>query len=208
MTTQTTKTKINQHSIISLNAPLHFLAADNTSLPSKYFTKQILVYLPYIPGGLFGSPGLQKMYSGVLPRGLALNLDLHKIANDMNKLAEPLLARWQQQGLVITPADTRLLRVGTFAIDLNSRKPLGVVGFINPKTKNYLILVYVDKACWIKGDLFFAGRRFNHDIHLPSAGFHYINIVPVNDGYDKLIYYPKGGKVHLSIKVKGQVQAI
>lgn len=194
--------------LVAIKTSVHFLASDRTYLPKKYFTKSVLVYMPYIPGAIFGNPGFKPIYAEILPKNLSISLDLTKLIPALNADARPLSRLWLQQGISVYPEKTKLARIGTFAFDMITKKSIGGVGFLDPVSKESLILVYVDRACKITGRFTVAGATYEHNIDFPGSGFHFIRVNIIQPQLFRLHYFPKNGAVDFVIFVKNTVQPI
>ena len=98
-----------------------------------------------IAGSIGGNAGqtLQIVRIATLP-SVQINLTALGAATAEN--AEPQTASFVQSGLHVDPVDTRFLRVSTLLASGYS-----YVGFIDPKSKNELLLMYFDRPCRLTG---------------------------------------------------------
>lgn len=188
-----------------IDASVIFLAPDKSVLSKKYLPKDVLVLLPSIPGEIFGNPSSEMIYTGLLQENQNLSFDLNNSIEVLEKSSEPLSEKWIKKGLSVHPEKTQLARIGTFAFDRSTGNPIGSGGFIDPVSKDNLILIFVDQPCEIQGGFTIGDKKFEHNIVLPSSGFHFIRIKTIKKNNYKLEYYPKSGLVNFSIHINDMV---
>jgi hypothetical protein len=132
-----------------------------------------------IPGAIFGSP--EPPYTTAEAdtiSGLAFNLAQ---LTDIRGQAAALTPKAVASGLVVSPANTRLLRVATgFKIsDVREQRPF--VGFADSDPKHTLILAYFDRPCRVTGTIVTPSRigeatKHRFDITIQKSGFHWLSI--------------------------------
>jgi hypothetical protein len=132
-----------------------------------------------IPGTIFGSP--QAPYTTAEAdtiSGLAFNLDQ---LSDFRGQATALTPKAVSSGLVVTPANTRLLRVSTGFEISDVREQRSFVGFADSDPKHTLILAYFDQPCRVTGTILTPPRigeatKHRFDITIQKSGFHWLSI--------------------------------
>lgn len=144
------------------------------NLNNEYQPKDIVLVFPYISGGIFGSPTSEPLFVKRIDATLHFALELNDKSEAIEKGSRPLSNKWKELGLMVKPASTRIARLGTFPYSWETKKTLGGGGFIAPESRNYLILLYVDRACEISGQFQLDGDSYSHELKLPSRGFHWI----------------------------------
>ena len=87
--------------------------------------------------------------------------------------AKPLTEMNHELGLGIQPADTRLLRISTFAYDTKHDSFMDGA-FKEEGDNRHVVLIYTDRACVISGEITLGEDEYTLNISLPSKGFHYI----------------------------------
>lgn len=101
-------------------------------------------------GAIAGSIGgnasqtLQVVRIGTLP---SVQINLNALETAAAENAKPQVASFVQTGLHIDPVDTRFLRVSTLLASPGD----SYVGFIDPESKNELLLMYFDRPCRVTG---------------------------------------------------------
>lgn len=136
---------------------------------------------PVISGGLFGQP------SETLLRRLSVDGGHFQLTlpNTMDNLATPYVG----SELVITPEDTRLLRLATFYA--YAQQSSGGGGFLQRTSGNPLILIYVSQPATVKGRAKVDERSFVHDYQLTERGWHWLEFI--NTGENTVQVRPYSG---------------
>lgn len=119
-------------------------------------------------------------------------VNLGFIERSLARTAAPMSSRPEDQGLAVSPADARIARL-LFGLFDSLHYPIpAVVGFIDRASGAQLALLYADRPARITGriDLAHTGTfvdadatararftgSFDHDIRIPSAGLHWLQI--------------------------------
>jgi hypothetical protein len=186
----------------NVNTEIVFLGKDNAPLSATFFPQDIVLFFPPIPGQLFGFPLEKTVYMQRLShqeRKFILPLD--EIVGQVQSYATQLNQGPETEGLTIAPAVTKLVRIGSFAYDENTKEAIGNGGFTDRKSGDSLILVYVDQACKLFGSLIVDADEYHHQIDLPTAGFHWLRVEKtIADHYAVYFYAPPEG-VYFSVKI-------
>ena len=135
-------------------------------------TESVQPVVVLIPGQLFGSgpkDALVPLASGESPN---ISYPLYVLKSVAEQSAAEQTEKSESDGLVVTPAETRLMRFGTFAKASGNRDRAG--NFYEVSTGNLLLLVYVDRPCQIEGEVVGSGKAYVHEIDFDRAGFHWI----------------------------------
>ena len=141
---------------------------------------------PVIEGDVFGGP-VGTALSIVDDNRATFDLQLNKIWKLASAAAKPLTDGAKKSGISITPAKTRMLRVGTFLVDQDKQSLLlADVQFRDSMDDIPLVLVYVDRPCRISGIVHGVAEGpadvVELDVSLKSPGFHWLSFVPQADG--------------------------
>lgn len=180
---------------IDTDAPTFQLASKDKSIKAKERTAKLLkttvmnkelelvehgdedrilyVSLRAIPGSLAGMPLLTKPMLIRTRLGDDFALPLADLQS-MIDLAEPANASMRASGLVITPSDTRLLRIGTFfQADISPKELLGA-GFVDTVKHQNVVLAYFDRACSIAGNVHEGDLVISFSLKIPNAGLYWL----------------------------------
>lgn len=198
---QTKSVSLSANRILKINVPLMFVDKQNNTLSKKNIPRNIYVLLPYLPGEIFGNPKSGPIYAGVLQKNSKLFVDLSKSLDLIKNDAKPITQRWSLKGLKAYPENTKIARIGTFVYDAKTKKPMGGGGFIDPKSKDHLVLIYVSQACKIMGNIMLGKESFEHHIELPNSGFNFLRVRVLSSNQYKIEYFPNNGKINFFIRM-------
>ncbi len=189
-------------SIDNLNTEIVFVGKDNIPISAAFFPQDIVLFFPPIPGQLFGFPLEDTLFVERLSnKERKFILPLHAIADQVQTYATTFNQGRETEGLTLAPAVTKIVRIGTFAYDENTKETIGSGGFTDRKTGDSLILVYVDQACKLFGTILLDAEEYHHQVELPAAGFHWLRVEKtVADHYAVYFYVPPEG-VYFSVKI-------
>jgi hypothetical protein len=136
--------------------------------------KGLMLLFPSISGQIDGEFKSKPMQSVPAAIGSEFSLDLSDLALHIREVSAPLANNPQTQGLLVTPPSARFARVATIAVDAATGKIVGGASFIEPVSRNIMVLVYADRPCSITGSTRLEGKNFKHEIRLNHPGFHWI----------------------------------
>ncbi|MBD3610246.1 MAG: hypothetical protein HUJ30_06820 [Gammaproteobacteria bacterium] len=160
---------------------LVYTTHQNDLIDTSFGPQDIFFAMPYISGQIFGSPDVHG-FCCVSPESASqVSLQLKRMEHQMRKVAKSLNDNSMTHGLSIAPAETRIARVGVLAFDERSQNIAGDAGFVDPNTREYLILIYSDRACLIKGEIMLGTERFVHNIELNRSGLHWLRVEEYGD---------------------------
>lgn len=171
---------------------------DHMLLPD-YHPHDVLLAFPYIPGEIAGSITTKPLLVMRVRGDLAFHIDLNKIKKQMAAGAATLRDGPGARGLVVKPAQTRFARLATFALSPKRPRSLGGGAFMDPVSRNLLILVYVDRPCRITGRQRAPGMVADYDVHFKSAGFHWLEADRVGRHHTRIVEFTPQGAVNFSI---------
>lgn len=193
------KPSTDNFSLDSINSSVEFLSPDRTTLPANHFTNKVVLLFPYISGGIFGNADSEPVFYNYLTGELEFSLDLKSATQTLDEVSTSLSEKWLHSGLSITPAKTRISRIGTFAYNAETGNPIGAGGFIDTVSRDNLILLYTDRACEITGELRLGRELYIHTIDLPTAGFHWLRVHSTRHNQFEIKYYPHTMNIKFSI---------
>jgi hypothetical protein len=187
--------------VLRIETHVEYVDTDNRHLEKEQFPKDVVLAFPYIAGGIFGRADSEPLFVERVTEELGFSLELADKQSIIENASRPLMGKWLELGLNITPAETRLSRIGTFSFNGITDKHIGGGGFINSLSRNSVILIYVDRACEIKGEIKVGKKLYIHQIELPAKGYFWIEIEKTSEATSILSAHPNNGDVHFSIKI-------
>ena len=195
-------TKLNSASVDIVRGSVEFVGPGNEIISLGRFSLDVVLFFPDMPGELFGTPMKRKIFVVEVLKNMTFTLDLREGRNKVDNHAVSLKSNRSSKGLKVDPPETRLSRIATFPHDARTRKALGGGGFIDPNSRESLILVYVDRPSHISGEVEFPGLAALFDIRFDAPGFHWIRFKSIGQGRYKLMSYPDDGPVNFSIHLR------
>ncbi|MDX1507323.1 MAG: hypothetical protein R3358_03510 [Woeseiaceae bacterium] len=150
-----------------------FIVSGSEKAELEWHREDMVPILNVIPGAIFGRPRADIVLPISKGENSALTAPLSDWTELVNVIAIPLTEEYAQLGLQVEPDSTKIARLGTFVYD--GKHGVRIGGYLNELgEKSSLILIYVDAACTIKGDIEVEGTTYHHEIDIPAAGFHYL----------------------------------
>lgn len=149
------------------------LKAQITEAIKGKINKREAIYLELgvIPGALYGKPIDEPFWYIDMNEDSAPSLDFARFPRELNNYAENWKDIEANNGLIMTPSNTKIMRLSTFGFDVENKKYLA--GGLQDEKGNFIILVYFNKPCTITGIKDFgASGVFNHNITIDSAGLY------------------------------------
>lgn len=156
---------------------------------------------PSIPGEIFGNPSSNIIYSTSPNKNYTFSLKLPKKAENYS-------SKLKEKSLTIEPADTKIMRLGTFNYLPKYKNGIGGAGFKNISNGNFVVLVYFSKAANIAGELLSGTERYVHNIVVDKSGWHWIEITESEPGNFELTTYNGDlSNIEFSIFLLGAINA-
>jgi hypothetical protein len=119
-----------------------------TTSPDRSQTTLVHIYMTPVPGGIHGET-VGKHLIDLKSYGAPFSVALSRIESGLAAAASP--ATVQGDLFTFDPPDTRVARLGTFAVDETRATVGSLTGLRDPLSGQSLILIYVDRACSIHG---------------------------------------------------------
>ncbi len=167
-----------------------FIDQNKRQIYSEYLPKKAYISFPVIPGGITGNVLTDSMYGAVVSTDRKFLLDLEAIRENTLQFAVPMLTTPYSHNLSIVPKETRLLRLGTFAYDIDTLQQLGPTGLgavIEDKLIQY-VLVYFDRPSKVSGSNFEGDVIVEYDVVVEQAGFVFLEVKEVDEKHLKIIH--------------------
>ncbi|HET9107610.1 MAG TPA: hypothetical protein VFN79_10515 [Steroidobacteraceae bacterium] len=139
---------------------------------------------PYIVGDLYGAPTTGNFVVPVSRAPGAFTLDLNRTQGELESELGP--TDFSLRFLKITPAKARIARLAPAALQPNGIDPIGAVQWLDARSRQPLMLVYVDRPARIEGSLTRGGITVRYDIRAARAG--YVWIAGIRDGAHETLY--------------------
>ena len=170
-----------------------FYEADGKTLRAAP-KEPLRIWAPYLVGDIYGSPNEGEIVAVKLKPDLSFSMNLNGAAKILEKALIP--TKFSQQWMAIEPAEARVARVLPFVMPADNIGPVGISEWLDAASGEKYMLIYVDRAAVIRGDIVFEGRRLQFDIVAPEAGYLWIR-QPEGDGTYRAAPWPN--KVVLAV---------
>lgn len=177
--------------VSQIHTSVEYVGTNNAKLNQSLYPKDIVLAFPYVSGGLLGSPNSPKLSVEKRDKSKRFFLQLSNKAAQIESNATALKQEWIQLGLKAEPKETVVAKLGVLPYGEKDKLLLGSGGFIDPKSRNSLMLVYVDRESEISGNIQFNGEYFSHDLSFPDKGFYWVEITKKSKGQFVLKRYYK-----------------
>jgi hypothetical protein len=141
---------------------------------SEEYGQSLLVSLRPIPGSLAGMPVMTNSLLIQARLGDDFRLSMAELERTVGPSAESADAGMLASGVVVSPSDTRFLRVGTFFQESPSPNALLGAGFIDAARRENVTLAYFDRACSLVGDVHIDDRVISFALKIPGAGLYWM----------------------------------
>ncbi|WP_111642160.1 hypothetical protein [Marinimicrobium alkaliphilum] len=156
------------------------------------------VELPLIPGAIYGAVTTEPQYRNVIKLNRRITIDGDFFTRRIADYATPLLRSPYTENLVVTPANTRLVRVATMAYAPRSGDFLGPTGLSGPDASS-LILVYFDRPTELRGYTESGGERTDYAVSIRRPGLAWLVSRDVAQGHYRLENYTPTGDEYISV---------
>ena len=170
-----------------------FYAADGKTRRAAPKTP-LRLWMPHVVGDIYGSPNEGEVTQVTLKPDLTFTLNLNGAGETLTKGLVP--TQFSQKWMAIEPAAARVARVLPFVMPADSIGPVGISEWLDEESGAKLMLIYVDRAARIRGDIVYENRRLQFDIEAKEAGYLWIR-QPDGNGTFRTAPWPK--KVALAV---------
>ncbi len=130
---------------------------------------------PYIVGDFYGSPNTGDFVAPVSRAPSGFTLDLNRTQEQLENELGP--TDFSLRFLRIAPRDARLARLTPVALQRNGIEPAGTVEWLDTRSRQPLMLVYIDRPARIAGAVTRGGETIRYDIRAPQPGYFWIGAV-------------------------------
>lgn len=147
---------------------------DKKTVPG--YIEFVTIRVAVIPGSVVGYPGKQENIVERAEMGSVVPLDTGRLL-EMGSCYSSTLT--ENAGLTVQPRDMRFARLGTLPMKPYTDNFIGLGSFLDKKSRDFLVLLYVDRPGVISGIL--RTENFEGKIHVSfdKAGLHWIKIKQV-----------------------------
>lgn len=156
-----------------LESSAEFVDANQRFIAPPEPRRAVRLVFPFIPGALYGSPQRVGAFMTTTDADLRFRLEVSAQSSQVDLAATSSSVA----GVEVEPSTARFVRIGTFPFDAESGEPIGGGGWVDPITREAVLLVYVDRPCTIRGSARFGDMTLEHDLSFSRVGFHWVRLV-------------------------------
>lgn len=151
----------------------------------------------YISGDLYGPPTTADFIHPQIRPDLTFEIDLNRTHADLLRSLEP--TDFSQDYLKIEPAQARIARLSPQALQCDGIEQIGTVDWIDARTRERLMLVYMDRPSRITGALARAGHTVRYNIRAGVAGYVWVARRETETGAQMYTEVSKPAEIALAI---------
>lgn len=155
---------------------------------------------PYIVGDFYGSPNTGGFVAPVSSAPSGFTLDLNLTQEQLESELGP--SEFSLRFLRIAPRDARVARLTPVALQRNGIEPAGRVEWLDARSRQTLMLVYIDRQASISGSVTRGGETTRYDIHAPQPGYFWIGAVQAGEHDTLYTVVPAPRELTLTITAK------
>lgn len=170
---------VDSNSTLTFN--IHYVDENNLVVQREDMPKEVVVLFPVIPGALAGGVLTQSKYQSFVRIGESFEINLNELSANVKQYATPKLSTSFTQNIQVSPEQTKMLRVGTFAYDRASAQFIGPtgIGSTDPNVIQ-LLLVYFDRPASFVGSLMEGNAKVDYQVNINNAGFSLLKVEKIS----------------------------
>jgi hypothetical protein len=167
-----------------IHSKVVFKEADLTTAREPLPQSAFRLTFPYVAGDLYGSPNVGDFIHPVLKADYTFEIDLNRTQADLLRSLEP--TDFSVDYLKIDPSDARIARLTPLALQADGIEQVATTDWVDTRSNERLMLVYVDRPARITGALTRNGHTIRYNIRASKAGYIWITGIQTED--DELMF--------------------
>jgi hypothetical protein len=179
-----------------IHSRVMFLSEDLRSEREPLPLNAFRLWFPYVAGDLYGPPTTGDFIQPKVNADYTVELDLNSSYEHLQRSLQP--TEFTLPYLRIDPPQARIARLTPLALQVDGIEQVGITDWVDPRSKDRLMLVYLDRPARITGSTVTKGRTLRYDVRAASAGYVWIGRVSSADGD---IYTTVGKPDHVVLAV-------
>ncbi len=179
---------------------VRLLDGDRNPLPDAGYTGEVTILMPFVAGRLFGEASGE----GAIKKRVRVGDVLHFAAEALERPLERAAKGWtggEASTWSIAPSAARIVRLATLSLRPDGELFADQTVFLDADTKDGLLLLYVDRACSIRGTAPTGTGTADLAIDLPGPGFHWIRVRNLEKGRQRMTYEAQVERAWLGLQV-------
>lgn len=148
---------------------LAFLSEDLLSERPALAASKYRLQFPYIAGDLYGAPNTGDFVQWTPVAAGRLQIDLNHSHRHLLASLEP--TDFSLSYLSILPKEARIARLAPLALEADGIEQVGRVDWVDPDSRQRLLLLFVDRPATISGETVSGGRPLRYAINVTGPGY-------------------------------------
>ena len=161
---------------------VRLLDSERQVLSDQTFTGEVTLLFPFLAGTLLGETEGGAAIRKRVRVGDRLIFDLGLLRRTLDSAARPWEDSDLHRPLRISPPDARVVRLGVLSLRDEDELFFDQTLLVDPETGDTLLLVYIDRACSVRGIGHTTATDIEHDIAFSYSGFHWVRVHPSGAG--------------------------
>lgn len=171
---------VSPHAEWLIHSRIVFLMQDLTTARVALPPSQFRLVFPYIAGDLYGAPTTGDFVQPVIGADYRLDMDLNASLPALLVSLEP--TDFSLPNLTIEPSQARIARLAPLALEPDGIEQVGRVEWVDSATRQPLMLLYVDRAARLSGEIDSGGKPLRYDLRMAAPGYYWVARQTSQDG--------------------------
>lgn len=152
---------------------------DDARKPVPGYIDFVTIRALIIQGAIWGNPVKQENLVERVEVGSVVSLDKERLLQMGSRYASTVAADGVNAALAVEPREMRFARLGSIPIKPLTNRSIGSGSFLDKQSRDFLALLYVDRAGFISGILRSGNVEGKVHVTLDKAGLHWIKMKEV-----------------------------
>lgn len=162
-----------------IHSKVEFLTTDLASSRPALPVSAFRLTFPYVSGDLYGSPTIGALSHPAVGPDYSFAIDLNRTRDDLVRSLQP--TEFVLDDMTIDPPDARIARLTPQALQADGIEQVGTTDWVDPASKERLMLVYFDRPARITGAVTHNGYTVSYNIRAGQAGYVWVGSVKIDD---------------------------
>lgn len=163
-----------------LHSRVQFFASDLQVTQDPLPRGNFRLFFPYIAGDLYGPATTGDFIHPAINTDYTFDIDFGRVQQDLDRSLQP--TEFSLEYLKIEPPDARIARLAPLALQPDGIEQVATTDWIDAKTHERLMLVYVDRPARITGALVRQDYTIRYNVRAPARGYIWIARRQTEDG--------------------------
>jgi hypothetical protein len=163
-----------------LQSRIQFLSPDLQVAQTPPPRNTFRLFFPYIAGDLYGPATTGDFIHPIINGDYTFEIDFGRVQQDLTRSLQP--TEFSLDYLKIDPPDARIARLAPLALQPDGIEQVATTDWIDARTHERLMLVYVDRPARITGALVRSDYTIRYNVRANAAGYIWVARRQTDDG--------------------------